>query len=304
MSKATVEVAIALLFHRQQVLVGWREAKQHQGNKYEFPGGKVEQGEQPEQACRREVLEEVGIQLESVHLFDVIRHEYDDIHVHLHLFQAYVNDEQCEQIVVPWTWYAREQLPQLNFPKANDAIIARLNWPHQIKIGSDVNALTQLNPDQMLYLRVDDTHLNLVSEISQFEYSKLNQLILNITLWNQLDVQLQRQIGAVHFKQIQCSNLSFLQAQKTQLIGMRTIAACHDQASVSLAQQQGFDAVLLSPVLETQTHQQATALGWQGFKTIAEKTAIPIFALGGLKPELLAQAQLSGAYGIAGISQF
>ena len=54
MSKPLVQVAIAILLHQGKVLVGWRQAEQHQGNKHEFPGGKVEAGETPEQACRRE----------------------------------------------------------------------------------------------------------------------------------------------------------------------------------------------------------------------------------------------------------
>ncbi len=39
MSKPTIHVAIAILLHQGKVLVGWREANQHQGNKHEFPGG-------------------------------------------------------------------------------------------------------------------------------------------------------------------------------------------------------------------------------------------------------------------------
>ncbi len=41
MSKPLVQVAIAILLHQGKVLVGWRQAEQHQGNKHEFPGGKV-----------------------------------------------------------------------------------------------------------------------------------------------------------------------------------------------------------------------------------------------------------------------
>ena len=70
MSKPLVQVAIAILLHQGKVLVGWRQAEQHQGNKHEFPGGKVEAGETPEQACRREVLEEVGIDIQDWHAFD------------------------------------------------------------------------------------------------------------------------------------------------------------------------------------------------------------------------------------------
>lgn len=86
MAKAIVDVAIAILLHKSKVLVGWRQADQHQGNKHEFPGGKVELGESPEQACRREIYEEVGIGLKEWHPFDIIRHEYEDVIVNLHLF--------------------------------------------------------------------------------------------------------------------------------------------------------------------------------------------------------------------------
>ena len=83
--KNVIDVAIAILLHKSKVLVGWRQANQHQGNKHEFPGGKVEQGETPEQACRREIYEEVGIGLKDWHGFDVIRHEYDDVIVNLQI---------------------------------------------------------------------------------------------------------------------------------------------------------------------------------------------------------------------------
>lgn len=41
MAKATVDVAIAILLHKSKVLVGWRQANQHQGNKHEFLVGKL-----------------------------------------------------------------------------------------------------------------------------------------------------------------------------------------------------------------------------------------------------------------------
>ena len=103
MSKKKVDVAIAILLHRGKVLVGWRQAEQHQGNKHEFPGGKVEAGETPEQACRREIYEEVGIGLKEWHVFDVIQHEYEDLIVNLHVFHAYVPDELLTLIQQPKT---------------------------------------------------------------------------------------------------------------------------------------------------------------------------------------------------------
>ena len=123
MSKAQLNVAIAILLQHGKVLVGFREAHQHQGNKYEFPGGKVEAGESPVEACRREIFEEVGVGIQTWHAFDFIQHEYEDVIVNLHIFQASVPDALNNEIQKPWQWYTREQLAELNVPKANQRLI-------------------------------------------------------------------------------------------------------------------------------------------------------------------------------------
>ena len=299
MSKATVDVAIALLFHHHQVLVGWREAKQHQGNKHEFPGGKVEPNETPGEACRREVFEEVGIQLEQVYPFDFIRHEYDDLIVQLHLFQAYVDETQLELIQHPWSWYEREQLCTLNFPKANDAIIQRLLWPRHIQISSDLQDLMDLSPDRLLYWRTDVLEPNELKQLNALTASQLNHLILNIDVWSQLEKSGQSRIGAVHFKQSQ-----LMDAALKKPLGLRSIAACHDLASLEQAQHMGFDAVFLSPVLATPTHPHTPALGWAKFSCMAKQCHLPIFALGGMTPEDLTEVRKNAGYGVAGMSNF
>ena len=93
-----------------------------------------------------------------------------------------------------------------------------------------------------------------------------------------------------------------MQLQKGDLkIGQRYIAACHDIVSAQHAQQIGCEAILLSPVLATTTHQDATPLGWEKFQQIAEFVDIPVFALGGLTQHDFATAEQHHAYGIAGV---
>ena len=55
-----VNVAVAVIHHKAQYLLGFRNAAQHQGNRYEFVGGKIETNENAEQALIREVAEETG----------------------------------------------------------------------------------------------------------------------------------------------------------------------------------------------------------------------------------------------------
>ena len=296
MSKPTIHVAIAILLHQDKVLVGWREAKQHQGNKHEFPGGKVEEGESPLAACRREIYEEVGIGLQDWHAFDVIRHEYDDVIVNLHLFHAIVPSALLNEIQQPWRWYSRDELLSLNFPKANQAMIKRLHWAHQIKISDRLNALDALKLDQLMYWRVEGTQAQII-EISGLSVEKLSKLIVNIELYQQLNSIQQQAISAIHLKQSQVMALM----QGDLITGKRYIAACHDLVSMKQAEKMGCDAILLSPVLATETHPEARALGWEQFKNFAAQVEIPVFALGGMQTGDLLTAQQQGAYGIAGI---
>lgn len=296
MSKPIIDVAIAILLHQNNVLVGWREAKQHQGNKYEFPGGKVEEGETPLAACRREIYEEVGIGLHDWHAFDVIEHEYDDVIVNLHLFHAIVPTALLNEIQQPWTWYSREELLNLNFPKANLAIIQRLYWPHQIKISAQLDDLAQLKQDQLLYWRVEGTQQQF-TELAKRSVEHLSQLIVNVDIFEQLNSIQQQAISAIHLKQSQLMALK----PGDLSIGKRYIAACHDLASMQQAQQVGCDAILLSPVLPTATHPEVVALGWEQFKAWVSQVDIPVFALGGMQAGDLAIAKEQGAYGIAGM---
>lgn len=299
MAKATVDVAIAILLHKSKVLVGWRQANQHQGNKHEFPGGKIEEGETPEQACRREVYEEVGIGLKEWHQFDVIRHEYEDIIVTLHLLHAYVPDELLNLIHQPWSWFSRDQLTDLNFPKANSTIIERLIWSHLIKISDQVDELPKTN--SQMYLRIESKDIEkLQQQLIKLSEQQLLKLIVNVDVWQQLNTVLQEKIKTVHLKQSQ-----LMQLKKGDLVvAKRYIAACHDAVSVQHAHQIGCDAIFLSPVNPTATHPNSKVLGWDGFAALAQKSDIPVFALGGVAPADLEQAQKHNAYGLAGIRQF
>ena len=295
MSKPNLHVAIGILLHRNKVLVGWREAGQHQGNKHEFPGGKVEQGETPEQACRREIYEEVGIGLKDWQVFDFIQHEYDDVIVNLHIFHTCVPDELLNEIQQPWTWYSRDQLLDLNFPKANKAMLQRLAWARSIKISANLEMLDSLQGTQLLYWRAPAGQDN-VKSLAALPVEQLRRIIINIELWQQLG-SLQQHIGAIHLKQQQLMQLK----KGALLAGRRCIAACHDLVSALHAQAIGCDAIMLSPVLATATHTDASPLGWEQFEWIAGQMHIPVFALGGMTHEMLPDAVHHHAYGIAGI---
>ena len=75
-------------------------------------------------------------------------------------------------------------------------------------------------------------------------------------------------------------------------------------SGAALAHTDGLDAAILSPVFASDSPSAGTALGVDGFRTIAAKASLPVFALGGINTINAKQILGSGAAGIAGISAF
>lgn len=111
-----------------QFFVCRRQAHQHQGNKWEFPGGKIETNESAEQALIRELNEEVGIQVLSSTPLTNIEFKYPDKHVKLHVrmvvdFSGNAHGAEGQES----QWVDFHTLSSLDFPKANVKIIKALH---------------------------------------------------------------------------------------------------------------------------------------------------------------------------------
>ena len=172
-------------------------------------------------------------------------------------------------------------------------------WSHLIKISDQVDELPKTN--SQMYLRIESKDIEkLQQQLIKLSEQQLLKLIVNVDVWQQLNTVLQEKIKTVHLKQSQ-----LMQLKKGDLVvAKRYIAACHDAVSVQHAHQIGCDAIFLSPVNPTATHPNSKVLGWDGFAALAQKSDIPVFALGGVAPADLEQAQKHNAYGLAGIRQF
>ena len=104
-----------------------RLANVHQGNKWEFPGGKVEMGESVAQALSRELKEEIAIEVLSCQPLMVIEHQYADKKVCLDVFivNNYLGEPSAQE-GQGQGWFSLAELQQLDFPKANQEIINEL----------------------------------------------------------------------------------------------------------------------------------------------------------------------------------
>ena len=82
---------------------------------------------------------------------------------------------------------------------------------------------------------------------------------------------------------------------------MLLAASCHGAGDLAHAARLGADLAVLSPVLPTRSHPDANPLGWEGFAALVEAAVVPVFALGGMRPDLRPSAWAHGGQGIAGI---
>jgi len=126
-----VRVAVGVIRNgRGEVLVARRHDHLHQGGLWEFPGGKIHDGESTFAALCRELAEELDIQVEAAAPFVEIDHHYPDKSVRLEvwtvtLFSGTPHGMQGQ----PLAWLAVSALEPANFPVANAAIIEALQSP-------------------------------------------------------------------------------------------------------------------------------------------------------------------------------
>ncbi len=122
-----VHVAVGVVLRDGQVFLTRRHQGAHQGGKWEFPGGKVENSETVAQALYRELNEEISIDVLACTPFMEINHDYGDKKVKLDIFlveqfsgepnSAEGNEQQ---------WCNIQSLADLDFPAANGVIVEKL----------------------------------------------------------------------------------------------------------------------------------------------------------------------------------
>lgn len=125
MPNAPTRIAIAVVERNGQFLVGERPPGKPLAGCAEFPGGRVEVGETPEEAAVRECFEETGLNVSVVRRYDESRHDYAHDRVHLHFFACRTIGADIEPRT-PFRWVPRGDLRSLDFPAANRELLSVL----------------------------------------------------------------------------------------------------------------------------------------------------------------------------------
>ncbi len=121
-------IGVAVIWNTQgQVLIDRRRPEGQMGGLWEFPGGKIELGETVEECIKREIQEELGIEIEVGKHLVTIEHRYTHLQVTLTVHHCrHLSGEpqpiECDEI----RWVTLDEIDGFTFPKANEQVIATL----------------------------------------------------------------------------------------------------------------------------------------------------------------------------------
>jgi 8-oxo-dGTP diphosphatase/A/G-specific adenine glycosylase len=127
-SLASKQIGVAVIKDdRDLILIDRRLAKGLLGGFWEFPGGKIEGNETVQECIKREILEEIGIEIAVDSHLITIDHTYSHFRVNLQVYNCrYLSGQaraiECEEI----RWVTIEELDNYTFPAANQEIIRAL----------------------------------------------------------------------------------------------------------------------------------------------------------------------------------
>ena len=121
-----IEVVAAIIMRGKEVFATQRGYGQWQGW-WEFPGGKMEEGESPQEALRREIREELDAKIEVGDLLETLEWDYPEFHLTMHCFfstllseSVHLNEHEDA------AWLTKETLCTVKWLPADEGLIKRL----------------------------------------------------------------------------------------------------------------------------------------------------------------------------------
>jgi 8-oxo-dGTP diphosphatase len=119
-------IAIAVVEHDGRFLVGQRPEGVPLAGLWEFPGGKIQPGETPEEAAVRECQEETDLAVQPLFRYPEHQERYAHGEVRLHFIACQVADSEAIEPRPPFRWVERKSLGHFNFPSGNAGLLRLL----------------------------------------------------------------------------------------------------------------------------------------------------------------------------------
>ena len=294
-----------------------RKKGQHLQDLWEFPGGKLEAGENRFQALYRELEEEVGIRVHSALPFYSLVHQYQDKTIYLDVWevkrfsgQAHGREGQQSE------WLELSELSEYPFPDADLPILKALSLPSKLLItpnlfATDVDLILQ-QFSTLLHKQVFPLVLFRSDQLDDKNYAELAIKLQNICEANNSEIIISRpDMDRLKSKLFNSFNRRHINSLILRTVtsnpfgeSIKLSASCQSNIELNQAQNLNCDFALLSAVKETTSYAGRLVHGWFQFNKITSQARLPVFALGGVKSGDLTVARYQGAIGVAGTTNF
>jgi 8-oxo-dGTP diphosphatase len=124
-----IDVVAAIIIVDNKILCVQRNVSKYDyiSMKFEFPGGKVEQGESNEIALKREIKEELNIDIDIKQDFLIVNHEYPDFKLTMHSFIcSSINTNLTLTEHIDFKWLTKDKITELDWAAADVPIVEKL----------------------------------------------------------------------------------------------------------------------------------------------------------------------------------
>jgi 8-oxo-dGTP diphosphatase len=296
------EVAAAVIERPGEFLLAQRpEGKPYPGY-WEFPGGKIEPGEDARAALARELKEELDIEVRESSPWITRVYAYTHATVRLHFLRVTAWDGEprpLEDQAIRWQRVgAADVSPML---PANAPVLAALALPavmivsdaHRMGVDRWIGKLAEQVVDERVLLQIREKEAG----VQQVQH------ILSRALAHTDPFGSRVVVNSECGRYPQCDGLHLTSkalmdcASRPQ--GALVGASVHDERELAKAEAIGVDYAVLGPVKRTASHPESAPLGWDRFAALALDRAMPVYAIGGLSRSELREARRHGAHGVA-----
>ncbi|MDR5859573.1 Nudix family hydrolase [Halomonas eurihalina] len=313
MVKRRVHVAAAAIISAdgREVLLARRPSNVDQGGLWEFPGGKLAPYETGLEALKRELHEELGVEIRRAQPLIRIHHEYADKHVLLDVWQVHdFAGEPFGREGQAVRWVPMEELHSYPFPAANLPILRAVMLPTEYLISAEEDDEDVFLERLERAMREDSVRLVQLRAKTLDEDAYVARAEQALALCRRFGARLMLNGEPSLLERVDADGIH-LTSDRMMSLERRPIseekwlsASTHDQVQLTQAHRIGCDFVTLSPLRTTPSHPEVAPIGWHDFQQLVEHAGMPVFALGGMTRHDANHARAVGAQGIASIRDF